>query len=221
LRRSIALGFGIGLGLLLVFDAVVVRLGLLGGIVPRLSGASPWIISRAAGVTAYLALTLDVIFGLLVSTAVADRLIPRGRSVEIHRWLSSVTLALTAVHGLALLGDRFIRFDAFDVLVPFLSPHRAFAVGLGVLAAYGALAVHVSFWLRRRIGTSTWRKLHYVSFFVFAGVLGHGILAGSDSAAPGMRALYIVSIALVASLGLHRALASPAGRTGSRRSRAG
>jgi sulfoxide reductase heme-binding subunit YedZ len=218
LPRRIALGFGLGIGLLFVLDAVLVRLELVGGIVPRLAGASLWITSRAAGITAYLALTLDVIFGLLVSTAAADRLIPRARSAEVHRWLSSVTLALIGTHALALLGDRFIRFDVFAVLVPFLSPYRALAVGVGVLAAYGAVTVHLSFWLRRRIGVKTWRTLHYLTFFVFAAALVHGLLAGSDRGSTGVRALYLVSAVLVAWLGLHRALGSRRGRAALRRS---
>jgi hypothetical protein len=87
---------------------------------------------RVVVVAGFLALTLDVVFGLLVSTAVADRLMPRARSVEVHRWLSSVTLALTATHALALLADRFIRFDVLILLVPFAAPYRALAVGLGL-----------------------------------------------------------------------------------------
>ena len=221
MRKRVALGLVIGGALLLVLDAVVVRLGLAHGIVPRLAGASPWITSRAAGVTAFLALTLDVVFGLFVSTAAADRLIPRARSVEVHRWLSSVTLALTATHALALLGDRFIGFDVLAALVPFLAPYRAFAVGLGVLAAYGAVTLHVSFWLRRRTGARTWRKLHYLSFFVFSAGLVHGLLAGSDSRSNGMRAIYIVSITLVASLGLYRVLGARTALTAPRRSGSG
>ena len=58
------------------------------------------------------------------------------------------------------------------------------------LTAYGALVVHVSFQLRKRLGARAWRRLHYLSFAVFLGALLHGVLAGSDSASLGMRVTY-------------------------------
>lgn len=209
MHRRIALGVALGGGLLLVLDAVAVRMGIAGGAIPTLPGSASWITSRAAGVTAFLALTLDVLFGLFVSTGAVDRLIPRARSVDVHRWLSTVALALTAVHAVTLALDRFVRFDVLDLLVPFLSSYRSLAVGLGVLAAYGALVVHASFSLRRRIGAKGWRRLHYLSFFVFAAALAHGFFAGSDSSATGMQALYVSSFAAVAALGLLRAFPKP------------
>jgi sulfoxide reductase heme-binding subunit YedZ len=200
-----ALGVAIGGLLFLVLDAIAVRAGFATGF-PKLAGTSLWVTSRAAGVTAFLAWTLDVVFGLFVSTGIADRSIPRPRSVEAHRWLSTVALTMTSAHALALLGDRFVRFDVLDVLVPFLSSYRASAVALGALAAYGAALVHASFSFRRRIGPNTWRKLHSLSFVVFAGALLHGLFAGSDSSAPGMQALYVSSAVAVGALGAVRVL---------------
>lgn len=206
MHRRIALGVALGGLLLLVLDAVAVRIGAAPGALPKLTGSSLWVTSRAAGVTAFLALTLDVVFGLFVSTGAADRVLPRAHSVEVHRWLSTVALAMTGVHALTLLGDRFVRFDVLDLLVPFLSSYRSFAVALGVLAAYGALLVHKSFSWRKRLGARTWRRLHYASFFVFAAGLLHGLLAGSDSGTPEMQALYVSSATAVMALGLLRAL---------------
>lgn len=204
--KRIALGIAVGGALLLLIDAVAARMGLATGAIPQLAGSSPWITSRAAGVTAFLALTLDVIFGLFVSTGAADRLLPRARSVDVHRWLSTVALSLTVVHALALLVDSFVRFDVLDVLVPFVSSYRVFAVALGILAAYGAVLIHASFSWRRRMGPKTWRKVHYLSFFVFAAALLHGLLAGSDSGAPGMQALYVSSATVVGLLAAYRIL---------------
>lgn len=217
MRRRIALGVAIGAVLLLVLDAVAVRAGVATGAIPKLAGTSLWVTSRAAGVTAFVALTLDVVFGLLVSTGAADRLIPRARSVELHRWLSTVALGMTAVHAFALLGDRFVRFDVLDVLVPFLSSYRSVAVALGVLAVYGAVLVHASFSWRRYLGAKTWRRLHYLSFLLFAAALLHGVLAGSDSSALGMQALYASSAMVVGALGLYRVVGASGSRKGARR----
>jgi DMSO/TMAO reductase YedYZ heme-binding membrane subunit len=217
MRKRIVLGVAIGGALLLVLDAVAVRSGAAPGAIPKLAGSSLWITSRAAGITAYLALTLDVVFGLLVSTGAADRIIPRARSVETHRWLATAALSLTGLHALALLGDRFIHFDVLDLLVPLLSSYRSYAVALGVLAAYGALLVHASFSWRKRIGAKTWRKLHYVSFFVFVAALLHGMLAGSDSARPGLLAMYVSTATVVAVLVALRVLGPNGARANARR----
>jgi len=174
--------------------------------------AALWQLSRAAGVTAYLALTLAVAFGLLLSTRLAERWSSRALRVDLHRWLSSVTLLLLGAHAAALLGDSFLRFDALDVLVPFAARYRPFAVGLGILAAYAAVVVHASFALRSRIGARAWRTLHYASFGLYALATAHGLLAGSDAALPWMRGAYLASLGLVAVLTGYRVVAARSDR---------
>ena len=89
----------------LVAEAIAVRLGWIDDPIPKLAGAAAWTTSRAAGVIAFVALTLDMVFGLSVSTGVFDRIVPRAASVDVHRWLASVSLTLVAIHALALLCD--------------------------------------------------------------------------------------------------------------------
>jgi sulfoxide reductase heme-binding subunit YedZ len=182
----------IGLAIVaLVVEAALVRLGVVADPIPKLAGTVAWTTSRAAGVTAFAALTLDVVFGLFVSTGLIDRWVPRGASVDVHKWLSSVALALVGVHSLALLVDPAVHFDALDALVPGMSSYRAGAIAIGVLAMYGALVVHLSFGWRKRIGVRVWRALHFTAFLVFVGAIAHGMLAGSDAAHHGMRAVYV------------------------------
>ncbi len=204
--KRLVSGVLIGGVLLLVLDALAVRSGLASGVVPRPPGTALWVTSRAAGITAFLALTLDVVFGLFVSTGAADKLIQRAKSVDIHRWLSSVALGMTGLHAVALLGDGFVRFDVLDLLVPFASSYRPVAIALGVLAAYAAVIVHLSFEWRRRLGPKLWRKLHYLSFGLFIAALLHGLLAGSDTTSVGMQLLYSTSGGLVALLTAYRVL---------------
>jgi sulfoxide reductase heme-binding subunit YedZ len=71
-----------------------------------------------------------------------------------------------------------------------MSSYRPGAVALGVFAMYGALVVHLSFGWRKRIGVRAWRALHFTAFAVFVAAVAHGLLAGSDAAHGGMRALY-------------------------------
>lgn len=207
--RAAAHGLALGVAILAVAGALAARFGLASIEVPRSTSSAPWLLTRAAGITAFVALALDVTLGLLVSTRTAGALFAKGAAVEVHRWLSPLALALVLAHVLLLLVDGYIRFDAIDVLVPLVSSYRPVAVGIGVLAAYIALVVHASFSLRKRLGARTWRRLHYLSFVALIGAALHGVLAGSDSGVTWVRVLYAIPLVLVsvlASVRIRRAI---------------
>jgi len=169
-----------------------------------MDSALAWQLSRATGFTAFVALALDVTLGLLMSTRAGARLIPRAQQVDLHRWLSPLTLALVAGHALLLLADDFIGFDLVDVLVPFAAPYRPFAVGIGVIAAYLALVIHLSFGLRKRLGTPLWRRLHGLSFVAFIAAAAHILLAGTDASSPWALAVITLPIDVIAGLVVYR-----------------
>ena len=205
-RRAVPVGIVLGTGLLVLGLTLATRLGLVAVPFDRPDTHLFWYVGRAAGISAYLALTLSVVWGLLVSTGVADSWVARARSVDVHRWISAVGVGLTVGHAVVLLGDRFVGFDALDLLVPFLAPYRPVAVGLGVLANYGLVVVFGSFWLRRRIGQRGWRIAHYLAFPTVVLATAHGMLAGTDSATPWMRLVYLAVSAVVLWLTAYRVL---------------
>lgn len=199
-------GLALGAAALLLLGAVAARLGLATP-APRPGGPWAWVASRALGVSALIALALDVLLGLALSTRLVSRaaaaLLSRGRLLELHQALGRAALSLTAGHALLLLADPYIRYDALDVLLPALSTYRPVAVAAGIVAAYAALVVHRSFRWRARIGAKGWRRLHALSFVAFFAALAHGFLAGSDSGTAGMRALYLaLALATAALIGL-------------------
>ena len=203
-------------------DALALRLGWLDHPLPRLAGPEAWTCSRAAGVIAFVALTLDVLFGLFVSTGALDRWVPRAASVDVHRWLSVVALTLIGVHAVALLADSWVKYDALDLVVPGLSSYRTGPVAIGILAMYGALLVHQSFGWRKRIGVRAWRALHFIAFAVFVAAVAHGVLAGTDARHPGMRALYLgagVTVGALVALRIAGAIALAIQRCIDRRNR--
>lgn len=199
--RDLVRGLVVGLLLLALLGAIASRTGWATISVPRPEGTGPWMLSRATGITAYLALSLDVILGLLISTR-SDRWLTRAQAIDLHRWLSPVTLALVAGHAVVLLGDRYLGFDLLDLVIPFASPVRTLAIGLGTIAAYLALVVHASFALRRRLGTKTWRRLHVLSFIVFIAATVHAVLAGTDTSQ--LRILYALVLVVVVTLVVRR-----------------
>lgn len=206
-RKTVLVGSLIGLALTLIGLSLGARLGLVAVSMPRPEGHSFWFVSRAAGVTAYVALASATIWGLLLSTSVADTIVSRGRSLEAHRWLSAAALSLSAAHAIPLLGDRYVSFDVLDIVVPFLAPYRPVSVGMGIVGLYLAVAVFGSFWLRARLGNRVWRAIHFLSFPAFGLVTLHGLFAGSDGAAPWLRAIYLTAVLLTGILTVVRLLA--------------
>ena len=192
--REVLRGIVIGLVALALAGAIASRAGWGAISVPRPAGTGAWLLARASGYAAFAALALDVIAGLLVSTRAGDRWIARGQLIELHGWLSPLALALVVGHVLALLADRYLRFDVLDVLVPMVSPYRPIAVGLGIVAAYCAVVVHASFGFRRLLGTKAWRRLHYLSLVAFGAAAVHAFMAGTDASRPWAIAICIVPL---------------------------
>jgi len=198
--RATVAGAVAGVVVLAVLGAIAGRADLATITVPRAAGQGPWLLARATGMVAFVALSLEVIVGLLVSTRAGDRWLGRAHAIDLHRWLSPLALALVLGHAGVLLADGHVRFDALDVLVPFASGYRPTAVAIGVIAAYLAVLVHASFGLRRRLGATAWRRLHYLSFVAFVAAAVHALAAGTDSARPWAALVYAVPLAIVAGL---------------------
>lgn len=210
--RDAIRGIAIGVLALATIGALASRFGITHVNVPRPSGSGAWHAARATGLVGFAALSLDVILGLALSTRASDRVLPRAHAVDLHGWLSPLSLALVAGHALVLLVDGYLKLDVLDVLVPFASTaYRPVAVGIGVLAAYVVLVVHASFALRKRLGTRTWRRLHYLSFVGFGASAVHGILAGTDAARPWAIAMYAAPLTAVLALVVYRIVRSPGG----------
>jgi sulfoxide reductase heme-binding subunit YedZ len=156
-----------------------------------------WIVARAAGFAAYALLTATVLAGLLVKARPFGRRLRQASAVELHRTLSSMALGMLVLHGVALVLDTTVHISPAALVVPGLSPYRPLATGIGVVAAELMLLVAASFPLRRLIGMRSWRRLHWLTYAIFAGATVHGVLAGSDSGSRYALALYLASLGAV------------------------
>jgi predicted ferric reductase len=208
----------------LAWLAIAVILGAaIGATLPgalRLLGATAalapdklaWYGVRATGFLAYFAIAGSVLFGLLLSTRMLDAVAHRPVSLTLHKDLALAGVALSALHGLMLLGDHTFAFTATAILVPFASPYAPVGVAIGQLAFYLVAIVTGSFYVRRQIGQRAWRLIHYLTFLGFLGVTAHGIAAGSDSSAPLAIWAYLVPVAAVAFFFTYRVVVSIAVR---------
>jgi predicted ferric reductase len=196
-----------------LLPATLQRLAPGGGALLRLSwplaADTPafWYMARSAGLVSYILLWAGTVGGLLTKTKLARAWLPGPAAVSWHEFLSLTALVLASLHGLALLGDRYIQFDLFNVVFPFAATYRTGWVGLGQLGFYLSAAVAVSFYVRQTIGARLWRGLHYLSFVAYVLVVVHGITSGTDTSAVPVQLMYLVTGGAVLFLVYYRLLA--------------
>jgi DMSO/TMAO reductase YedYZ heme-binding membrane subunit len=164
-----------------------------------------WILLRAAGIGSYVMLFLAVAWGLVATTSVTARVSKRSANL-FHASVATTGLVLLGGHLGLLLVDRFMPFSLPDLLVPMTSSYRPYAVATGIAGMYLIVAIVVTSWLRKRIGTVWWRRVHVAAVPAFALSLLHGILAGTDTERPWMFALYAATGLIVLFLTILRAL---------------
>jgi sulfoxide reductase heme-binding subunit YedZ len=161
-----------------------------------MSGAT-WYFARSAGTVAYLLLSSSVLLGVLLAGK-ARLQWPRFAVEEVHRFLAILTGVFVVLHGGSLLLDTVVRIGLGNELIPFTSPYRPLAVGLGVCAAELVAAVGITNALRGRIPYRAWRKLHYLTLPAWLLASLHVVLAGTDRADPWFAALAAGSVSAVA-----------------------
>lgn len=138
-----------------------------------------WITSRAAGIAALVAASLAVCLGLLMSNKLLRK---RGPDLlATHEVLSLAAIVAIVVHGVSLLGDAYLHPSIADITIPFVSSYRSFWTSLGIIAGWGVIALGLSYYVRRWIGTARWRKLHRFTALLWLLGLGHALGEGTDA----------------------------------------
>jgi methionine sulfoxide reductase heme-binding subunit len=178
----------------------------------------PWILARATGMAALVLFGGAMVAGLLVRTRAAIGPLKGSGMVDLHRLLSLLALLATAAHGVFLMQDATIDITPLSLVVPGIVPYRPLPTGIGVVTAELALLVHLSFRARKRIGSKAWRRLHWLTYAVFAGAVLHGIGSGTDSGTPWALAIYGGVVGAVAGLTGWRAVTARRGTRAAPRS---
>ncbi len=139
-----------------------------------------WFTSRAAGIVSWVLLSLSVLLGLTQSSR-ASRNLPAGWTLDLHRFLSMLSIVFLSVHLVALVPDNFVHFSWAELFVPYASEWRPGAVAWGIVAFWLLVAVQVTSLLRPRLPNRLWRSAHYLSFVVWAAATVHLLTAGTDA----------------------------------------
>ena len=173
-----------------------------------------WLASRASGLVALALIGLSVVLGLAMATKAFRRPgLPR-ILVAVHEHAALAALVAIAVHGIALLGDRWLNPGPIGIAVPFVMDHEPVWTGIGIIAGYLAAILGLTFYVRRRIGTKRWRNLHRLTALVYAMGVAHALGAGTDRR--------IIAVLLIATgtpmlyLGILRALPADLSRSAAR-----
>jgi DMSO/TMAO reductase YedYZ heme-binding membrane subunit len=168
-----------------------------------------WIMARASGLLAYALLTTSVLAGIVLKARPFGRS-PRPAAItDVHRFLALLGLAFLGLHGTALVLDRTVDVSLAALVVPGLVPYRPLWTALGVVAAELMVLVYVSFSLRSRIGVRAWRRLHWLTYGVFALATVHGLAAGTDTSRPWALPFYGAAVGAVLAAAGWRALVPP------------
>jgi methionine sulfoxide reductase heme-binding subunit len=167
-----------------------------------------WVIIRATGVGAWLALTAVVAWGLAVR-AVRAAGKPFSRALSLHRWLGTIALLLVLVHIALLLVDTYEPFTVIEILVPFVAPWRPLAVGLGTVAFWLMVPAWMLGRMRRRWGDRWFLRVHALAYAAWPLATAHYVLAGTDALALWSIALLVAGVAAIAVLLLAQAPREP------------
>lgn len=169
-------------------------------------GVFLWVLARVAGLASFVALSISLLSGLALRTAVLDWLASNRVLRSTHEYTAVLWIPLGLLHIVALVFDQTARIRPVDAVVPFLAPYGTVAIGLGTLTFELFVLVAVTGWLKRRIRTDVWQWLHRLSYAAFGLLFLHAVLGGTDFSDPLISAATWSVAAVLATLSMARLL---------------
>ena len=171
-----------------------------------------WLASRSAGLVAYALLSAAVLLGLAMALRLGSPT-QRRAARGLHEQLALLALGAVAAHGLLLLADPWLRPGLSGLLVPFASDYRPLWTGLGVLAAYLAAGLSLTYYVRGKLGARRWRLAHRFIPIAWALAAAHVAGAGTDAVSLWLQVPLALSAVLVLALLAERVLVSRRARS--------
>jgi sulfoxide reductase heme-binding subunit YedZ len=144
------------------------------------SSTALWYASRSTGLVTLVLLSAVVVLGILVSRQGRLPGLPGFAVTGLHRNLSLLAVAFTAIHVLTAVVDGYVSIPLTATVVPFVSGYERFALGLGAIAFDLMIAVIVTSLLRRHMNPKVWRAIHWLAYLSWPVAVVHSILASDD-----------------------------------------
>ena len=155
-----------------------------------------WLASRSAGIVSILAVSVSVIIGLLMANGLPRKGwggLTKKKLVAVHESTALAGMVAISVHGLTLLGDKFMHPSLVQISVPFTMDYRPVFTGLGIIAGWLAVLLGLSFYARRRIGVKRWRSILRATIAVWALGVIHALGAGTDAGQVWLQAILLIT----------------------------
>jgi sulfoxide reductase heme-binding subunit YedZ len=139
-----------------------------------------WFVSRSSGLVLLGLFSVVMALGAATRMGSAPRRWPRFAVAELHRTLSLFAVALLVLHVVTAILDPFVRIGWAATVLPFGSPYRTVAIGLGTLAVDLGGAVLITSLFRQRLGYRAWRAVHRLAYLAWPVAFIHSLTAGND-----------------------------------------
>jgi predicted ferric reductase len=146
---------------------------------------------------ALILLTLALVVGIAAIGRVQARGLPRFVVDGVHRTASLLAVAFLLVHIITAVLDSFAPISLTDAVIPFAGTYRPLWLGLGAVSFDLMLAIVISSLVRRRLGHTTWRAIHWLAYASWPVAVLHGFGTGSDVRQTWMLAIDVVCIGAV------------------------
>jgi sulfoxide reductase heme-binding subunit YedZ len=158
-----------------------------------------WYAARAAGVVAYVLLSVVVTLGLTMAGRARLARWPKFAIEDVHRLGGILVGVFVTIHVVTIAIDAYLPFALPSLVVPGIARYRPLWVAFGIVAAELLLALAFTNHYRHRLlSHATWRRIHYLNFVVWLSATVHGIGSGTDRNAAWLLAVYTAATAAVA-----------------------
>ncbi len=143
-------------------------------------------IAGSIGLLAMVVLTINIVLGIFISTAYKKTAfwqklpakIKALKLIEIHNYTAYIALSLVLIHFILIPLDPSSTFTFVHLIEPWNAPHQALFVSLGVISFIALLVVVITTQkiIKKKIGTSTWRNIHVISYATGLVFIVHGLV---------------------------------------------
>ncbi len=146
-----------------------------------MSGQIWWYATRAAGLMTWATAMASIVLGLCMSSKLLGRKPGFPWLLDLHRYLSGLSVAFLGLHLVTLWADSYVEFTVIDMTVPFASEWKPLPVAWGVVAMWLMLGIEGSSLIKDHIPKKWWHGIHLSSYGVAVMGTIHAVQAGSDT----------------------------------------
>jgi sulfoxide reductase heme-binding subunit YedZ len=142
-------------------------------------------VSAVVGLCAMVVLTVNVLLGMLLSTAYKTNVLwkklpdwaKQVSVLRVHNWTAYLALLLVLLHPILLVLDKTTGFTFKDVVFPVNAPKQKPFVALGTLAMFALIVVILTTQkvIKKKMSFRLWKNVHLISYVTVLLFIVHGL----------------------------------------------